>query len=469
MRRLLCSGFLFLCCTWGVTAWGTTLPIKASANGRHLVDANGVPWLMALDAGHHIVCALAQSGWNTYFADRQAKGYTATDLFSTFAAGNCPSSGAAKDGTLPFTNGNSPSTYDLATPNPAFWSEIDTLINDAAAANLVVVFNPLITQNFLITFQNAGNTKCFNWGVYLGNRYKSFPNIIWYNGNDFQTWTTQSNLTLVNNIMAGIKSVDTNHLQSLQLNYNRSYSNQATATVSANLTLDAVYTYYEVYDYILQAYASSPTLPVFLLESNYEGGNNTGQLSSSANAFIVRQEAYYAMTSGAPGFIWGNESANHFDGSYPGSLTTTATLEMKYLPQLLNSYAWWNLVPDTGHAVVTAGYGNYNGGNENMYNATYATTVWVTDGSLAITYTPVVNTLTVNMTKFSKPVTASWYDPTTGNSTAVSGSPFANSGSHNFTTPSGTHSDGTNANDWVLVLSLSNAPAPPTNLKATVQ
>src|SRR5207245_7034417 len=115
---------------------------------------------------------LAKSGWNTSFADRQAKGYTATDLFSTLAAGNCPSSGAAKHSTLPFTNGNIPSIYDLATPNPAFWSEIDTLINDAAAANLVVVFNPLITQNFLITFQNAGNTKCFNWGVYLGNRYK---------------------------------------------------------------------------------------------------------------------------------------------------------------------------------------------------------------------------------------------------------------------------------------------------------
>jgi len=433
-----------------VTTGTVSLPIKVSSNGRYLVDQNNVPRFMLLDAGHHIVCALAQSNWNTYFADRHAKGYTATDLFSTYASGNCPASGAAKDGTLPFTTGNSPSTYDLATPNNAFWSEIDTLLTDAENNGLMVVFNPLITQNFLVTFQNAGNTKCFNWGVYLGNRYKNFANIIWYNGNDFQSWQTASNLALVNNIMSGIKTVDTNHLQSIQLNYQRSYSNQAAGTLASNLTLDAVYTYYEVYDYVGQAYASSPTLPVFLLESNYEGGNNTGQLSSPANAFILRQEAYYAVTSGAAGTIWGNESVNHFDTNYPGSLTTTATLEAKYLPQLLAPYAWWNLVPDTGHVVVTSGYGTAAPNNLNMYNATYATTAWITDGSLAITYTPVATTLTVNMANFSKPMTASWYDPTTGNSTVIVGSPFPNSGSQSFTTLSTVHSDGTH--DWVLVL-----------------
>jgi len=335
----------------------------------------------------------------------------------------------------------------LATPNPAFWSEIDTLLTTAANNDLVVVFNPLITQNFLITFQNAGNTKCFNWGVSLGNRYKTFTNIIWYNGNDFQSWHTASDLALVSNIMAGIKSVDTNHLQSLQLDFNRSYSNQATATVGANLTLDAVYTYYEAYDYVRTAYASSPTLPVFLLESNYEGGNNTGQLTSPANAFIVRQEAYYAMTSGAAGTIWGNESVNHFDTNYPGSLTTTASLEVKYLPQLLAPYPWWNLVPDTGHVVVTAGFGTAAPNNLNLYNATYATNAWSSSDSLAIVYTPVSTTLSVNMANFSKSMNASWFDPT-GTSTAIGF--FPNTGSQNFTTPSTAHSDGTH--DWVLVL-----------------
>ncbi len=76
-------------------------------------------------------------------------------------------------------------------------------------------------------------------------------------------------------------------------------------------------------------------------------------------------------------------------------------------------------------------------------------TTW--DGSTAaMIYTPVSTTLTVNMANFSKSMTAFWYDPTTGNSIAITGSPFTNSGSQNFTTPSTAHSDGTH--DWVLVL-----------------
>ena len=58
-------------------------------------------------------------------------------------------------------------------------------------------------------------------------------------------------------------------------------------------------------------------------------------------------------------------------------------------------------------------------------------------------------TLTVAMTNFAGPVTARWYDPTAGTFTSISGSPFANTGSRNFTTP-GNNSDGDP--DWVLVL-----------------
>ena len=123
---------------------------------------------------------------------------------------------------------------------------------------------------------------------------------------------------------------------------------------------------------------------------------------------------------------------------------------MKYLTNLFNQFPWWNLVPDQSHKIVTSGYGTYNTTNENLTTSTYATTAWITDGSLAIVYTPVATTLALNMTNFSKPMNVSWYDPTTGISTTVPGSPFANSGSLNFTTPGPAHSDGTH--DWVLVL-----------------
>jgi hypothetical protein len=49
-------------------------------------------------------------------------------------------------------------------------------------------------------------------------------------------------------------------------------------------------------------------------------------------------------------------------------------------------------------------------------------------------------------------VEASWFDPTSGQSTSVEGSPFDNQGGHGFTAP-GKNSAG--EGDWVLVLETS--------------
>jgi hypothetical protein len=257
--------------------------------------------------------------------------------------------------------------------------------------------------------------------------------------------------------MAGVASVDQNHLITCQLNFYRSYSQQGisigNSSYNSTLNTSFAYTYYETYDYVLAAYNASPTMPVFLGESNYETANNTGLLSSNANAFITRLEMWWTMTSGGAGHEFGNAHVNHFDSTSPtwqSQLDTTATLQVKYLINLFNQFQWWMLVPDQNHSLVTAGYGTSNANNENLFNSTYATTAWNPNGSLAIVYTPVATTFTVNMANFSKAMTASWYDPTTGASTAISGGPFANLGGQAFPTPSAAHSDGTH--DWVLVL-----------------
>jgi hypothetical protein len=57
------------------------------------------------------------------------------------------------------------------------------------------------------------------YGQFLGNRYKDSPNIIWNLGNDFQNWATATNDSVILAIADGIKSVDTNHLMTIELNY----------------------------------------------------------------------------------------------------------------------------------------------------------------------------------------------------------------------------------------------------------
>ena len=79
--------------------------------------------------------------------------------------------------------------------------------------------------------------------------------------------------------------------------------------------------------------------------------------------------------------------------------------------------------------------------------------------SLAVIYTPVSHTLTIAMGSFAGPVTARWYDPTANTFTNIAGSPFPNSGIHNFTTP-GNNSAGDP--DWVLLLQAASGSPTPT-------
>ena len=521
----------------------SAFPIKLSANTRYFVDANGNPWLMVADAAHHMMPVIGSttSSIQQYINSRVAQGFNTINVYGVCGgSGTCPASGAAQNGQWPFLISQN-GLYDLCgtstppctSPNPAYWSQVDNVISLANQAGLVVLFDPIPwSVNFgsdmesttpPINYKNDLNpptdSNDYNFGIFLGNRYKNFPNIIWQFGQDFRhggqmigsSWVPVDStfMDYMAQVIAGVASVDSSHLITSQMDMYVSYTQQG-LQVACNggpgcttafwnprfgntNNVSFVYTYYETYDEMLQAYNCIPNgtctsqanngtlsiggsggtvtassqlppaiMPTILGESNYEGANNTGSLSlngtaTNANAFITRQEMWYAMTSGGAGFEFGQVTVNHFDSSpsWTTMLNTTGTQQVKYVANLLNQFNWWTLAPDTANQVVTAASaGTANPGNANLYNSKHATTTW--DGSsTAMIYTPIATTLTINMSKFSGPVTARWYDPTTGNFTATSctsTAPCANVATMNFATPAGSHTDGTNANDWVLVL-----------------
>jgi uncharacterized repeat protein (TIGR03803 family) len=431
-----------------------TLPLKASSNHRYLTYQNGTPFLLMGDSPQSLLGNVSAADQATYMADRQARGFNAIlvmALCDNYTG--CASDGATYDGVIPFTKGSSPSNYDLSTPNSTYFAKLDALVRLAASYGLVVVLDPIETGGWLVTLENNGATKAYNYGAFLGSRYKDFPNIVWESGNDFQTWKTSStDNNLVYQVMAGIANADQNHLQTIELNYWSSYANQDTAELASVLTLDSAYTYYETYDIVLQSYNSSPTIPTFMTEANYEYENNTGSFPGVAGAYVLREQEYWTLLSGATGQLYGSHYT--WQTTSAGSnwllyLDSPGALQIQYLDGLFNEFAWSNLVPDSSHQVVTAGYGTYDGANEDLPAASYCTTAWIPSGALALVYCPNSTTLTVNLAKFSGAVTARWYDPSNGTFTAITGSPFANKGSHQFTLP-GENQDGNP--DWVLVL-----------------
>jgi Protein of unknown function (DUF4038)/Putative collagen-binding domain of a collagenase len=447
---LLATVVALACCLQPVSLVAATpyqLPLKASSNNRYLVDQNGTPFLIMGDSPQSMVVNLGASDMQSYMADRERLGFNSilADVLSTSYTGGS-SNGTTYDGVAPFTTGSSPSDYDLATPNSTYFSRVDSMVNLAAAYHLVVFLDPIETGGWLGTLENNGSAADYNYGVYIGNRYKNFTNIVWLHGNDFQDWSNPADSNLVKQVMAGIASVDTNHLQTIELNFFSSYSNQD-VTLGSLLTLDSAYTYYETYDVVLQSYNSSPTIPTYLTEANYEYENDDGQLPGPAGTYVLREQAYWTMLSGGTGQLYGNGYIWSFTPGWQSFLDSPGALEIKYLNQLFGSVPWWRLTPDTVHQVVTAGYGTYNASNLNLTTATYCTTSWITSGRLALTYCPNASTLTVNLAEFSGPVKAQWYDPSNGAYVEIAGSPFPNAGTQNFTTPGNNH-DGDP--DWVL-------------------
>jgi hypothetical protein len=490
-------------------------------HGRYLADSTGAPWIMVGDnSGYNILAYETMPNIDNYFADRAAQGFNTVWMNVILGTGSqTPASAVLSDGTPPFTSPSSGTdlNYNFATPNPAYWAQIDALVAHAASHGLVIALLPFETglsnvaypppqdcsadagtgwltaaraQNTIQGGSVTSNQAMYNYGVFLGNRYKNSSNVMWVLGYDFQTNTCitgagANDSLLVENLLAGIKSVDPNHIVSEELNFWFSYSTE-NATLSPHMSANAVYSYGGIYDEVLRAY-NNAAIPVFLIEGNWEFENDTDNLSpwparhndlpcgaptvappcptmnNAAYAQVMRLQWWWTMTSGGAGFFYGNPYGSNIKGVIPGSwwpgpgIDTPAIRQLSYVTNFFAGILWQSMVPDQTHEVVTAGYGTYCGSTPaclNQLSNNYATTAWNPNGTLAVIYNPQGNALTVNMAKFAGPVTAHWYDPTNGTYTAISGSPLTNSGSQSFSIP-GTNSVG--LEDWVLLLTASSA------------
>ena len=447
-------------------------PLNVSANNRYLVDQNDVPFLMVGDSPQALIGNLSAMEAAVFMEDRRRYGINALWINLLCNDGTaCKADGSTFDGIAPFTTAN-----DLSTPNPVYFERADGIINLAAANGMVVLLDPIETAGWLRTLRANGNDKAFGFGQYLGNRYKNFPNIIWMHGNDFQTWQDGTDDALVQAVARGIRSVDSNHIHTVELNYSTSGSleDQSWAPL---IELNAAYTYFPTYAQVLTEYNRSNFKPVFMVEANYEFEHLSG--TDGGPTQNLRRQEYWTMLSGATGQLYGSAHTWRLQKEWKSNLDTPGVIQLGYMKNLFASKKWYDLIPDQTHTVVTAGYGRFSClagmalayfGKEPSFiervlvrlrkhlaigsitTSTCATAARTSDGSLVMVYLPTIHTITVDMSKLASMATARWYDPTNGQYVDINGSPFANMESKEFTPP-GYNSSGDG--DWVLVLEAS--------------
>ena len=413
---------------------GHVHPLKLGPTGRYLVDQTGKPFLLVGDAVWSLIVALSDTDADLYLANRQQLG------FNTIMVGLlAPPTELHAYGLLPFTGQN------FTSPNEAYFAHADTILQSAANKGIVVLLSVLYlgyqcgAEGWCNEIQTATTSDMRTWGQYLGNRYKNYDNIIWVIGGDTDPSPLKSK---VQAMVDGILSIDTRHL--FTAHNARGVMARTPWVGAAWLNVNNTYTDGIDYQQALTAYAISPSMPFFLIESNYE--------NEGPSAPALRAQSYWTVLSGGFGHVFGNcplwgfgffTSGFCSSANWKAQLNSAGSMSMQRFQALFNSRHWQTLVPDTSHTVLTAGYGS---------SGQYVTAAYASDGSSVIAYLPSSRTVTMSGTRLAgASMIAWWFNPTTGAATQIG--TFATTGTQLFTPPA--------SGDWVLVLDSATAALPP--------
>lgn len=415
-------------------------PIKLSANKRYLTRDNQ-PLKIIGDTGWFIFGNLGKSHFKTYLNTRKSQGFTTIWLCAT--AHLPPSQNL--DGQKPFTDSNG---TDIRKRNLTYWNDLKSMIDYGESIGLMFCMTPswfgFDGACWYPHFKARSTSELKDYGVFLGNLFKSCDNLMYFMGGDCDPTRSASNDTtrIVEAIESGISSVDTNKVISFHMSDNK----HSSSTVYHNKTwLD----FNQIQDrgpknlqtvtYVKTDYQKTPTKPTIYQEPPYETW-------SGASSTQRRRAIWWGWTSGGFGIVWGHHRI--FDASVSNinnDLNSPEAIVIgRYMGDYMQDQQWHTLMPSFDTSIVSGGGG--------ITSSNYIGKLNSGDGHRVVAYTPSQQGVTVNMSWFSSPATAKWFNTNSGAYSNISGSPFSNSGSKTFTPPG--------SGQWALSLVSGTQPPP---------
>ncbi|MEO8763580.1 MAG: putative collagen-binding domain-containing protein, partial [Ginsengibacter sp.] len=202
-----------------------------------------------------------------------------------------------------------------------------------------------------------------------------------------------------------------------------------------------------------KGYSRNPVLPSYLLEEPYDEEGPDGNKVNPNAIQPVRRYQWWGWLSTIGGYISGNGYVWPFNApQWQQHLDTKGTKDMERLNNFIKSITWWKLVPSGLSGMKTL----ITAGGSTPSNSDYVSAAATPEGALLVAYIPPAHKggVTVDMTAISGSIHASWLDPTSGSFTKIAGSPFANTGNHQFIPPPKNHEGSA---DWVLLMETPDA------------
>ncbi len=406
--------------------------LEVEPNRRYLQHADGTPFLWIGDTPWFAGVKATPDEWRTYIDDRAAKRFSVVQI----SAVRQPQVGTAR--YQPFT--------PAGQPNPEYWADLDAKVRYANDKGIVVLIvglgrptdpgqQPLVTKPEFARYVAA---RFFgDFVIYSPNFDAEFAPIFDTVAENLRAATPLHLITQHPNTKQGQNEL---YVPKPYL----SFSGLQTGHHNGNLAR----AYAAARDWPASLLRTEPLRPVINIEGMYDGrGNNQGAAWREKD---VRKIGWISWISGAIGYtyaagetsrkvpgsnggIWGwNQDAAAWD-HWSKALAWPSSTHMTVMRDFWASLEWWKLRPRPDDITKTR--------TDPTEAVAYAT---ASDLAYAVAYVPIRHTFTLDLSRFDRPLRATWIDPTSGARLELPDL-IRNRLDQTITTPA-------SGDDWVLLL-----------------
>lgn len=426
-------------------------------NPHYLQYEDGAPFFWLGDTGWEMLHRLNRDEIKTYLQNRKEKGFNIiqTVLISEFIHMDKVTN-FYKDSIFIAENPEKPAITPGTDPNDDrqydYWDHVDYAIDQATKEGLYLGLLPTWGE-WVVPRSNKAlfNTKnqAYNYGWFLGNRYKNTPNIIWILGGDREPNERKEGVELWRTMAEGLadgvngeKKMDgkadysttfmTNHCYNSSSNW---FHNDAWIDLHTWGSYHAEIDNPRSIELALKDWNLPDPKPTINSEPCYEGAPINYGLADNGyfTSTDLRVAAYWSVFSGCAGFTYGANSIWQFTDNarkehavktqkgWQEELNYPGAFQVALLKKLMESRPMQHLVPD--RSFIVSGQGSCS---------SYAAAL--RGKSHLFVYVPQGNALTLKMGVISgQTVNAWWFDPRSGN--AIKIGTIDNTGEKSFQVP----------------------------------
>jgi hypothetical protein len=373
-------------------------PLKVS-EGK-LVTQSGQQFLIVGDSPWYLMQKLDRSSTDKYLENRHAKGVNSLILCMIAS----PMVGSENIyGENPFLE-----NLDFLKPNPVYFDHVDYIIKKAEKEGIAMFLFPAYLgydmgdnhpEGFYEAMIANGPAKMYEYGRFIGNRYKDYSNIVWVMGGDA---SPDEALDEIRAMVKGIQETTNNQIFTV---HNGRYSSGVTEYNGDNwIDLNSTYAdYLTAAEYLLKDY--NRKYPFYFIEGTYE--------NTIHNDIYVRSQMYTPVLLGSQGYFYGNEKQYPFDTGWESQLESQGSKDLERSSKFFRSRDWFNLEPDVAGTFLVSGAGD-------LSSPDFAPAAVTQDGITGIIYTPDNRELMVDLTRIKGPKSHGWwYQPSTGSVTDI--------------------------------------------------